>query len=395
MKTGLGKKWRGRESKSVSRNICIFLQIRYSLAPFLTYTYLSMGKRRLDIADLVAQSLARPELGDAVIALESAERAEQETIALLKRIVRGARLGVEDIAIEDVLDPDRGPELDAWHNHPGVNSGPRAVAVALARNHALATQFAESVNKSGAFYQQYVDETRPRIADGMHTRTDGGGWKVFVGSGRIRSTEEPYDLGPRNNAAHGDFLFPPDTTLEEPVVPVPTGKHDVVFPSSKHILEEILHDPACAFLIADICAYPHARGAGIASKVEDRAFQLAQQLNTGTASLAHKLKYAVSAMANVVSVENEAGEVVWTFNPPALNLISLVMHTRRSARPGFIIGEQRHQKIADVAVEGKKYVIKGDWVLAAQRLDTTPNAVSASVPDTVLGMGDKDNAPVV
>ncbi|HRH93412.1 MAG TPA: hypothetical protein PKV72_02675 [Candidatus Peribacteria bacterium] len=338
-----------------------------------------MRKKQPDIAGMMAKALARPELESDVLALEAAERAERETVALLKMLVRGVRMKAEEIEIEDVLDPSRGDALDAWHNHPGVNSGLRTVEVALRKDQALAQAFAEAVNNSGAFYQQYVNETRGRIDDGMHTRGDGGGWKIFVGSGRIRSNSAPFHLGARQNYAHGDFLFPADKKGVEPVVPLPTGKQDIVFPSGKHILDEILADPACAFLIADICSYPQGRQLGVASKVEDHAFDLARQMNAGTGR-AHQLKYAVSAMANVVSVTDENDGVVWTFAPSALNLISLVMHTKRAVRQGTIIGEQREQKIAEITLDDRRYTINGDWYIAAQRTDATGKSSSVSVP---------------
>jgi hypothetical protein len=133
------------------------------------------------------------------------------------------------------------------------------------------------------------------------------------------------------------------------------------------VLDEILADPACAFLIADICAYPHARQKGVASKVEDAAFTIARGLNAGGRT--HKLKYAVSAMANVVSVTDERGDVVWKFDPQVLNIISLVMHTKRATKPGILIGEQREQVLADIETDTGKFAINGDWYLAAQRVD--------------------------
>lgn len=336
-------------------------------------------RKKPDIAGMMAKALARPELESDVLAMEAAERAERETVALLKRLVLGVRMKAEDVIIEDVVDPSRGDGLDAWHNHPGVNSGLRTVEVALQRDQALAQSFAEAVNNSGAFYQQYVNETRGRITDGMHTRSDGGGWKVFVGSGRIRSNSAPFQLAGRQDYAHGDFLFPADKKGVEPVVPLPTGKQDIVFPSGQHILDEILADPACAFLIADICSYPQGRQLGIASKVEDHAFDLARRMNSGTGR-EHPLKYAVSAMANVVSVTDEKDEVVWTFTPSALNLISLVMHTKRAVRQGTIIGEQRQQKIAEITLGGRKYTINGDWYIAAQRTEGSGKTASVSLP---------------
>jgi hypothetical protein len=327
-----------------------------------------MAKKSLPSIDkLLAASFQRPDLeADVHLAVASAE-AERAALQRVTGILKTVRMAMEEITIEDVTDPARGDALDAWHNHPAINSGMHAVVVASKRNQLAAVTFAESVNKYGAFYQQYVGETRKRIEGGMHTRTDGGGWKILVGHGRIRSNEEPFELGPLQPGAHGDFLFPADTDGAELVVPVPSQPLDVVYPLGQGVLDEILADPACAFLIADICAYPHARQKGVASKVEDAAFTIARGLNAGGRT--HKLKYAVSAMANVVSVTDERGDVVWKFDPQVLNIISLVMHTKRATKPGILIGEQREQVLADIETDAGKFAINGDWYLAAQRVD--------------------------
>lgn len=327
-----------------------------------------MQKKPLSaIEAMLAASLQRPELekelGDALAARE----AERATLESLQHIMKTARMKMEEIRVEDVLDADRGDELDTWHNHGTINRGREVVTVALQQNPAAAQQLAEAINAHGAFFQQYMGETRKRIEGGMHTRTDGGGWKIYAGHGRVRATEAPFDLLPAQPGAHGDFLFPADKDAAELVVPLPTAAHDVIYPLGRQVLDQILADPACAFLIADICAYPHARQKGVAARVEDAAFAHARAMNA--AGRKHKLQYGVSAMANVVSVTNEQGEVVWQFDPQMLNIISLVMHTKRATKPGILIGEQRGQKIAEIETDAGKFAINGDWYIAAQRVE--------------------------
>lgn len=279
---------------------------------------------------------------------------------------RFAGFGDPVITVTDVRDSARGDELDAWHNHPGVNRGKKVVEAALGRCPIAAEELARLVKRDGGFFQHYRRVTGRRIADGMHARSDGGGWLVLVGSQAEGEAEGGLSASWRAGG-HGDFLFPADKADATTVVPLPVGRHDRVSARGRSILEEIVKDPASAVLEADLCTYPHARRMGVGAAIERRLSDIADHLNTAGGRI-HRIKYVVSAIARILRVCDHRGREVWRFDPPVFNEISFLMHTRRRRNPGVLIGEQRRQKIARIRHDEVPYALEGEWAIVAQRL---------------------------
>ncbi len=278
---------------------------------------------------------------------------------------KGIRHKAQDIIVTKIEDPARGPEFD--YRHEKLNITPEVVATALSHEPDRAFLLRRKIRDRGGFLEHYSDVGAGRIAETVRPgENDGGGWLMLEASGSLVKGGVPH---PRIVGGDGHFFVPPDKQLFVPSVPLPIDqeRHDVVFDEGLDALREILADPACAMLVSDICTVEEARGCGFASATEDTAIDRAKELNQ---ERTHKLRYLVAAIAAVRGVLDSHGRMIGIeFKPSLLNMISLIMHVRRQAHEGLIMGIQRGRTVPTELPGGDKGEILLDWYTTAQPID--------------------------
>ncbi len=267
----------------------------------------------------------------------------------------------DDIEVSFVRDGSKGVEFDARHEQ--LNISQRVVDTILHPTRAAIESLTQDIKTKGGFLLSYQGVGSERLSQCLDlSHPEQGGWVMDETSGRPVTEATAWQKGERVIGGDGHFWVPPDREITLGEIPLPIESGDVVLEGQK-IIEEILADPACAVLIADICAIMPKMG--FASATEDVALHEIATLNE---SRSHQLQYAIAAIASVKGmVDAEGNSLGAEFDPGLLNVASVILHTR-AGLPGCVLGRQTNRRSPVQMQDGTWASLIVDWYITAQKL---------------------------
>ncbi len=312
------------------------------------------------VTQMVLDAVRDPTLPDQLRQDSEREKIQRRLMQRIGSAVR-VHFPADEIEVQFVADAKRGSDFDARHELLNVSA--RVIETIRFGTDNQIAQLTKDIQGQGGFLMSYKGVGEQRIENRLDSRwSEEGGWVMAETSGRPVNSETNWQPGERIVGGDGHFWVPPDREIDLGDLPLPIADEDVVLEGEK-IIEEILSDPACAVLIADICATTPKMG--FASATEDVALHQISLLN---ATRRHQLKYAIAAIASVKGLENEQGEPIGReFDPGLLNVASVILHTRANL-PGCMLGRQTNRKVSATLPDGTPVSLLVDWYITAQKL---------------------------
>lgn len=276
------------------------------------------------------------------------------------------RFPAEGMQVEFVADVSRGPEFDLRHNF--LLRTNEVVTALLSRQKERMRPVMEAIQANGGFFEVYDGICAKRLQDHLDWKNpQEGGWLMAETSGCPVTSETGYVRGPRVIGGDGHFQIPPDRrlTYDEHDIPLPIGSKDIVIEGDQ-IIQEIVSDPACAMLIADICSLPGTHRMGFAAVTEDVAISEAAKLNPDRQ---HPLKYVVAAITSIKGlVDKNKNDLIEPLETGWLNVPSIVMHTRRAAFSGTVLGKQVNRYVPVELPAGDPGALRVDRYITVQNI---------------------------
>lgn len=292
------------------------------------------------------------------------QQSEQEAVnrRLSERIASTPNIHfpADNIEVEFVTNPDRGVEFD--RRHQDLNISQRVVSVIQSGIAEHIDALTKDVKDRGGFLIDYDGVGADRIRRSIdRSRPYEGGWLM------VEATGCPVDkatgiAGERIVGGDGHFWVPPDRVIESGDLPLPSGEDHVY--EGRRIIEEIMADPACAVLIADICSV--APNMGFASAIEHTALEQISHLNDVRS---HKLRYAIAAIAGIRGLLDQSGRpLAEQSDLDIANVASVILHTRGQI-PGKLLGLQMNHVVPSKLPDGTPVSLLVDWYVTAQKLE--------------------------
>lgn len=317
---------------------------------------------------------ARQLLADAVRRLDPSSLTPTKTNGI-QAALQQARQNVpqrpgslDDISVEFVRSPDRGVNFDARHNAMLLTR--ESVEALLSGDQERINELRAKVETRGGFFLRYQGEGKERLEHAYsHDRPGEGGWLMAETSGRPMLDPTREEFSKKVLGGDGQFLILPDRdNVSSDELPLPDILRGDTVMEGEAILQEIMNDPACAMLIADIATLEEYRRYGFARATEDAAFmRVLLDINHHRQKT---VKYALAAMASLKGVQDANHQNLSPIHEPGMrNMPSLLLHVSKPGRaPGFILGKQKGRTVPVELPAGDQGHLLFDWYVTAQPL---------------------------
>ncbi len=314
---------------------------------------------------------AKQLLADAVRRLDASSLKPNGIQAAMQQVRQTPRPrpgSLDDISVEFVRSPERGVNFDTRHNAMLVTR--EAVEALLSGDQERIGELRTKIETRGGFFLRYQGEGKERLEHAYAADNPGeGGWLMAETSARPILDGTGEEVSDKVLGGDGQFLILPDRDdASSDELPLPDVLRGDALIEGEAVLQEILSDPACAMLIADIATAEEYRRYGFARATEDAAFmRVLLDINHHRRKT---VKYALAAMASLKGVQDANHQSLSPVHEPGMrNMPSLLLHVSKPGRaPGFILGKQKGRTVPVELPAGDQGHLLFDWYVTAQPL---------------------------